>query len=74
MVSHIADSSLVVPRMRLRPTLGSMLLALVNRLLLWQERSNERMKLLEMDDHMLKDIGISRAAAAREAEKAFWRP
>lgn len=74
MVSHIVGSSLAAPRIGVRSTVGSVLAALVNRLLLWQERSNERMKLLEMDDHMLKDIGISRAAAAREADKAFWRP
>jgi uncharacterized protein YjiS (DUF1127 family) len=60
---------------RRRPglSLGRALTALVSQLLLWQERSNERLRLREMDDHMLKDLGISRAQAYRESEKPFWR-
>ena len=52
---------------------GGVLALLVRLLLLWQERSNERMKLLEMDEHMLKDIGVSRSMAEQEADKPFWR-
>jgi uncharacterized protein YjiS (DUF1127 family) len=26
------------------------------------------------DDYLLKDIGVSRAEAFREADKPFWRP
>lgn len=52
---------------------GRIFSALVGRLLLWQERSDERLRLREMDDHMLKDLGISRAQAYRESEKPFWR-
>lgn len=39
----------------------------------WNRRHNTRRALLEMDDHMLKDIGISRADALREGRKAFWK-
>jgi uncharacterized protein YjiS (DUF1127 family) len=28
---------------------------------------------MELSDHMLRDIGISRAEAFGEAEKPFWR-
>ena len=42
-------------------------------LILWQERSNMRKHLVEMDDRMLKDIGISRADVRWEAAKPFWR-
>ncbi|NVK43551.1 MAG: DUF1127 domain-containing protein [Oceanospirillaceae bacterium] len=38
------------------------------------ERSQSRRDLLALDDHMLKDIGISRADAVREGDKPFWRP
>ncbi|GAB4349184.1 MAG: hypothetical protein Kow006_10560 [Gammaproteobacteria bacterium] len=41
---------------------------------LWQERANQRHRLLELDDRLLKDIGISRAEAEREARKPFWKP
>lgn len=40
----------------------------------WQRRCRGRRALRQLDDRLLKDIGISRAAAAREAYKPFWRP
>jgi uncharacterized protein YjiS (DUF1127 family) len=39
----------------------------------WVERRRERRALLELDDALLKDIGLSRADALREASKPFWR-
>ncbi|MEM7023176.1 MAG: DUF1127 domain-containing protein [Pseudomonadota bacterium] len=45
----------------------------INALLTWRERARMRRRLLSFDDHMLKDIGITRADAFGEAEKPFWR-
>lgn len=36
-------------------------------------RSRQRQALRDLDDHLLADIGISRATAIREAEKQFWQ-
>lgn len=36
------------------------------------ERRRSRLALRELDDHFLKDIGISRADAEREARRPFW--
>ena len=41
--------------------------------LVWQERARERQQLSMLDSWMLKDIGLSRADAEREARKPFWR-
>ena len=44
---------------------------------LWIARSRQRRHLGELaawDDHILKDIGVSRDDALREAAKPFWRP
>lgn len=38
----------------------------------WSERSRQRQALSNLDDHHLKDIGLSRAAAMAEARKPFW--
>ncbi len=36
------------------------------------ERRRSRLALLEMSDAQLKDIGISRSEAYREANRPFW--
>lgn len=40
---------------------------------LWLHRSRSRRALLALDDHGLRDIGLSRADALREGRKPFWR-
>ena len=45
----------------------------VTTLLDWQERASQRRQLLDLDDAALKDFGQSRADAAREGTKPFWR-
>ena len=37
------------------------------------EKSGQRRVLARLDDDALRDIGISRSDAAREAAKPFWR-
>ena len=44
----------------------------ITTLLRWHELARQRRALMGMDDHMLKDIGLSRADALREAERPFW--
>ena len=39
----------------------------------WIERCRTRRALARLDDHLLRDVGISRAEAAREAANPFWR-
>ena len=38
----------------------------------WQRRASERRHLRELNDHMFKDIGLSRADVEGEAGKPFW--
>ncbi|MCY4311751.1 MAG: DUF1127 domain-containing protein [Rhodospirillaceae bacterium] len=38
----------------------------------WRQRGEERRQLLELDERLLKDIGVSRAEAMEEARKPFW--
>lgn len=40
---------------------------------LWHERARQRRALAELPSELLKDIGVSRADAAREAGKPFWK-
>ena len=41
--------------------------------LAWFERARQRRQLGELSDHMLKDIGLSRADVETEVAKPFWR-
>ena len=40
---------------------------------LWLERRKQRRALLDLNDALLKDIGVSRADAYREGTKHFWQ-
>ena len=40
----------------------------------WQERIDERHRLMTLDDRALQDVGLSRADVEKEAEKPFWTP
>ena len=39
----------------------------------WQERARGRHHLAHLDDHLLRDIGKTRADVALEIQKPFWR-
>lgn len=52
------------------PGLGLLWLVLLEG---WLERRRQRLALRALNDHLLRDIGVSRADAAREASKPFWR-
>lgn len=39
----------------------------------WQERRRQRLALESLPDHLLSDIGVSRADVDHEADKPFWR-
>jgi uncharacterized protein YjiS (DUF1127 family) len=40
----------------------------------WRDRARERRQLQCLNDHMLRDIGLTRADVFAEASKPFWRP
>ena len=44
----------------------------VARLFRWHELARQRRNLLTLSDRMLKDIGVTRAEAEREASRPFW--
>ncbi len=40
----------------------------------WRERARGRHLLLQLDDRMLRDVGLSRSDVDRECDKHFWQP
>lgn len=53
--------------------LNRQLARLSNKLDTYQQRRYSRRQLLFLNDHQLKDIGLSRADAEQEATKPFWK-
>ncbi len=39
----------------------------------WHDRYTQRRELLQLDDRLLDDIGLTRADAEAEAGKPFWK-
>lgn len=42
-------------------------------ILLWIHRYRQRKLLSDLEDHILKDIGVSRVDALQESSKPFWK-
>jgi uncharacterized protein YjiS (DUF1127 family) len=42
--------------------------------LVWTDRARQRRQLAALSDHMLRDIGLTRADAWAEVDKPFWLP
>jgi uncharacterized protein YjiS (DUF1127 family) len=63
-----------LPAARGRPGRGLQACAAIGlaRLLRWHELARQRRALLTLSDHMLKDIGVTRTEAEREARRPFW--
>ena len=57
--------------------IGHEVLAVLDRLFdtpfTWAERAAERRHLAQLDDHLLRDIGLNRADVEGVTSKPFWR-
>ncbi len=53
---------------------GGLWRGLVALIATWQSRAKQRRELKEMEPWVLRDLGLSKAEAASEAAKPFWRP
>lgn len=51
-----------------------MIFEILTQLAFWQERLRSRRMLLQLDDRMLQDIGMTEDTLASETGKPWWRP
>ena len=61
------------PGLGLRAGLCALVSRCADVVLAWQDRASQRAALASLDDRMLKDVGLNRAAASEEARRPFWR-
>ena len=46
---------------------------LFDRIYMWRNRARQRRHLAELDDRLLRDIGLSRVEVQHEISRPFWR-
>lgn len=54
-------------------TIGRLAARLIEVLLQWQDRAIQRRRLGQLNERMLRDIGLDRADIRYEIDKPFWR-
>ena len=55
------------------PPLALIFAKVAQSLAAWETRRRTRAGLMQLDAHMLRDIGITEATRAEEVSKPFWR-
>ena len=70
----VSYATLAGRRAGYRPASRALSTDIAELVLTWFERARERRRLAQLSDHMLKDIGLSRADLENEISKPFWRP
>jgi uncharacterized protein YjiS (DUF1127 family) len=68
---HKTDACLQRPA-TINPSSGGWLQRITSRLRAWDNVARERHELLALDARALRDIGIGREDAQREAQRPFW--
>ena len=58
---------------RYAPCRNSVLKGVIRLLQLWRERARSHPQLCELDDYMLRDIGLTRDALLCESTRPYWR-
>ena len=70
---QVAHGSVGYAKPSLLETIIEGSLAAYGALATWNSRQAQRRHLLELDDRLLSDMGLSREQAEAEAAKPFWR-
>lgn len=73
MTTRIAYNAAYAARSSFSARLGDMLSAALATPRLWASRRHDRRALMQLDDHMLRDIGFDRTQAKEMAARPFWR-
>ncbi len=72
-VDRVAQGSVGYAKPSLLETIVQGTIAAYGTLAAWNHRQAQRQHLLELDERLLRDAGLSREDAEAEAAKPFWR-
>ena len=72
-MSHPAARNMLTQTSQSMPVLAHWAMTAAVYLIAWDHRHRSRKVLGQLQDHMLRDIGLTSASAVTEAEKPFWK-
>lgn len=55
------------------PAISALAVAFAVLVAKWVQNRNSRLALRQLDDHLLKDVGLTHGDALREARRVFWQ-
>ncbi|KZB68283.1 hypothetical protein AUP42_12605 [Thalassospira lucentensis] len=55
-----------------RSAVAGIAVSVLERVRVWQESARNRRMLEQLDDHLLKDVGMTRSDLDRELSRPFW--
>jgi uncharacterized protein YjiS (DUF1127 family) len=70
---NLATRNILLNTGQSMPVLAHWALMVAVQLIAWDHRQRSRKALAQLEDHMLRDIGLTHSAAYQEAEKPFWK-
>lgn len=56
------------------PQLAVFLIWMANVITVWSHRRKSRIHLSQLEEHRLRDLGLTRHDVSTETDKPFWRP
>ena len=69
---HAASLALLAGEVRLSPV-AQIALKVAVAVTVWSQRARTRKALAQLDDHILRDIGLDRRQAFTESRRMFWQ-
>ena len=77
MKGSLMNTHIKIPHhITLKPVYNGMLRSFTkvkNTILLWEHKKKSREDLAVMDEHLLKDLGLTKTEVNKEINKAFWQ-
>ena len=73
MTTRIGYAAAAAPHFTLAARFGALLSQVLALPRLWARRRHDRCALLQLDGHMLRDIGFDRAQVDEMTARPFWR-
>ena len=55
------------------PLLAALAVRFANVVVSWETRRRTRLHLKDLDDHLLRDVGLTRDQARTESSRVFWQ-